>query len=131
MTKAPSVGSSLDSFLEEEGIRDEVHGTAIKRVRAWTATAPSELGPDQTARITHVVINDIYLSVHLDDGRVLSTPLSWYPRLLTATPDQRNAWELIGGGHGVSWPDLDEDLSLDGMLRGQPAFRTLRQVEQE
>lgn len=82
-------------------------------------------------RITDVSVDDTYLTVHLDDSRVLSTPLAWYPRLLNAAPEQRNARELIGGGHGVSWPDLDEDLSLDGMLRGQPAFRRPRQQAAE
>ena len=58
------------------------------------------------------------LVVYLTDGRTISTPLVWYPRLLTARPEQRNNWELMGNGEGIHWPDLDEDLSVNGMLRG-------------
>ncbi|WP_246335790.1 DUF2442 domain-containing protein [Azomonas macrocytogenes] len=52
------------------------------------------------------------------DGRLISTPLAWYPRLLNATPAQRSNWEVCGAGQGIHWPDLDEDLSTEGMLRG-------------
>lgn len=72
--------------------------------------------------IIDVAVSDDFLTVRLDDSRVLSTPLSWYPRLLAATPADRQRWEIVSAGLGVSWPDLDEDLSLAGMLRGQPAL---------
>jgi hypothetical protein len=58
------------------------------------------------------------LTVRLVDGRTISTPLAWYPRLLEASEEERDDWELIGGGIGVHWPQIDEDLSLAGMLRG-------------
>lgn len=61
------------------------------------------------------------LSVDLVDGRTILVPLSWYPRLLRASPDQRERWELIAAGHGICWPDLDEDLSTEGLLRGRRA----------
>ena len=61
------------------------------------------------------------LIVKLQDGRTISTPLNWYPRLVRATPAQRRRWELHGRGHGIHWPDVDEDLSVEGMLRGIPA----------
>ncbi len=61
------------------------------------------------------------LEVELRDGRILSTPLSWYPRLERATPEQRKHWELSAAGYGIHWPDIDEDLSVEGMLRGQKA----------
>ena len=61
------------------------------------------------------------LVVRLADGRVISAPLTWYPRLLSASPEQRGRWELAGAGYGIHWPDLDEDLSVEGLLRGQPA----------
>lgn len=60
----------------------------------------------------------------LRDGRKISVPLTWYPRLLHATPTQRDNWRLAGGGYGIYWPDLDEDLSTAGLLRGAPAPRT-------
>ncbi|MBF0501534.1 MAG: DUF2442 domain-containing protein [Candidatus Riflebacteria bacterium] len=61
--------------------------------------------------------------VDLMDGRSISAPLTWYPRLLHATPAQRNNWSLCGGGFGIHWEDLDEDLSTHGLLRGAPAAR--------
>ena len=72
-------------------------------------------------RVLSVDLNDDALSVSLRDGRVITVPLAWYPRLLNATPAQRNNWEIAGGGYGIHWPDLDEDLSTEGLLRGAPA----------
>ena len=63
------------------------------------------------------------LTVILADGRKISTPLSWYPRLANATPEQRRNWRFIGTGEGIHWPDVDEDLSIESMLRGIPATR--------
>jgi hypothetical protein len=63
------------------------------------------------------------LVVDLLDGRTISVPLVWYPRLLSATPDQRANWRVAGGGFGIHWPDVDEDVSTDGLLRGAPAPR--------
>jgi hypothetical protein len=74
-------------------------------------------------RIIDVKIDDEALTVRLADGRVVSVPLVWYPRLLHATPRQRRKWELCAGGYGLHWPDLDEDLSAEGLLRGAPAAR--------
>lgn len=64
---------------------------------------------------------DDVLVVDLADGRTIVTPLAWYPRLLHATAAQRAHSERAGGGFGIHWPDLDEDLSVRGMLRGAPA----------
>lgn len=61
------------------------------------------------------------LSVDLIDGRTISVPLAWYPRLLHATVAQRSNWKIAGAGFGIHWPDLDEDLSTEGLLRGAPA----------
>ncbi len=65
------------------------------------------------------------LVVDLIDGRSISVPLTWYPKLLNATARQRAHWEVCGGGYGIHWPDLDEDLSTEGLLRGAPAPRSL------
>jgi len=59
------------------------------------------------------------LRVVLEDGRELSVPLAWFPRLLHGTPEQRRQWELIGHGEGVHWPELDEDISVEGILAGR------------
>lgn len=72
-------------------------------------------------RVSEVEITDDTLSVALRDGRTISVPLAWYPRLLNATVAQRQNWELAGGGYGLHWPDIDEDLSTEGLLRGAPA----------
>lgn len=74
-------------------------------------------------RIADVRIDDAYLTVELMDGRIISAPLAWYPRLMNATPQERNAWQVAGGGYGLYWPGLDEDLSTEGLLRGAPAVR--------
>lgn len=68
-----------------------------------------------------VAVTDETLSVSLADGRVVSVPISWYPRLSHATPEHREAWEFIGGGHGIHWPELDEDISVENILLGQPS----------
>lgn len=61
------------------------------------------------------------LSVSLRDGRIITVPLVWYPRLLNATTTQRKNWKIAGGGYSIHWPDVDEDLSTEGLLRGAPA----------
>ena len=63
------------------------------------------------------------MSVDLADGRTITVPLVWYPRLLDATPEQRQNWQRCGGGFGIHWPDIDEDLSTEGLLAGAPAPR--------
>jgi hypothetical protein len=74
-------------------------------------------------RVADVEVTDDALSVRLMDGRTISVPLVWYPRLFNATPEQRSNWQISGGGYGIHWPDVDEDLSTEGMLRGAPAPR--------
>jgi hypothetical protein len=73
--------------------------------------------------IQHVEVSDETITAHLVDGRVISVPLAWSWRLSEATPAQRANWRLIGHGHGIHWPDVDEDISADGMLSGIPAPR--------
>ncbi len=72
-------------------------------------------------RVASVETSEDELSVRLMDGRTISVPLAWYPRLLHATAEQRQNWEIAGGGYGIHWPDVDEDLSTEGLLRGAPA----------
>ena len=64
------------------------------------------------------------LCVDLMDGRTITVPLAWYPRLADAKPEQLARWEVAGAGYGIHWPDLDEDLSTEGLLRGAPAPTT-------
>lgn len=72
-------------------------------------------------RVADVRCDADSLIVDLIDGRTISVPLAWYPRLLAATPAERAHWEVAGGGYGIHWPDIDEDLSTEGLLRGAPA----------
>jgi hypothetical protein len=81
----------------------------------------SDIKPGE--RVKDVHLTEDTLSVDLIDGRTIMVPLAWYPRLLHATSEQRNNWEICGGGYGIHWPDIDEDLSTEGLLRGAPAPR--------
>lgn len=72
-------------------------------------------------RVADVHCDDASLIVDLMDGRTISVPLAWYPRLAKASTEQRENWELAGGGFGIHWPDIDEDLNSEGLLRGAPA----------
>jgi hypothetical protein len=70
-----------------------------------------------------VRVTDDTISVDLFDGRMITVPLAWYPRLLHATPAQRANWRIAGAGYGIHWPEVDEDLSAQGLLQGAPAPR--------
>jgi hypothetical protein len=75
----------------------------------------------QEPRAQRVVITEDSVAVDLTDGRTVSAPLAWYPRLLHGTPEERNNWRVIGSGEGIHWPDLDEDLSIDSLISGMPS----------
>lgn len=72
-------------------------------------------------RAQDVDVSEDTLSVDLDDGRSISVPLGWYPRLLAGTAEERGNWRLIGQGQGIHWPDLDEDVSVENLLLGRPS----------
>jgi hypothetical protein len=72
-------------------------------------------------RVADVRFDENSLIVDLMDGRTIAVPLAWYPRLFDATPAQRAHWQKAGAGYGVHWPEIDEDLSTEGLLRGAPA----------
>ncbi len=72
-------------------------------------------------RVRSVSIDDDRLTVELMDGRAISAPLVWYPRLANATREALLDWRIAGGGYGIHWPQLDEDLSTEGLLRGAAA----------
>lgn len=79
-------------------------------------------------RVADVHFTADSLSVSLKDGRTISVPLAWYPKLLRATEAQRNQWKVSGAGYAIHWPDLDEDLSTEGLLRGAPAAKPATKV---
>jgi hypothetical protein len=69
----------------------------------------------------NVLLTDDTLSVDLSDGRSISVPLAWFPRLLHSTEHERNNWRLIGRGQGIHWEDVDEDISVEGLIAGRPS----------
>lgn len=81
----------------------------------------STSSPKTDERVEAVYFTREALVVDLMDGRTISVPLVWYPKLRKATAKQRSRWEICGGGYGIHWPDLDEDLSTEGLLRGAPS----------
>lgn len=89
---------------------------------ALTMDKPSpSLAADE--RAASVELSEDTLSVTLMDGRTITVPLYWYPRLQDASEEQRRNWQISGGGYGLHWPDIDEDLNTAGLLRGAPAPR--------
>lgn len=106
---------------------------ASKTSRPNTAMNSSRCG--KSASISHaapraidVTTDDNDLTVELADGRRVSVPVAWFPRLLHALPEQRRNWRLLGDGQGIHWPDIDEDLSVAGLLRGSDAPEATRRT---
>ena len=75
----------------------------------------------QVPTATSAQVSDDTLSVDLSDGRTISVPVAWYPRLSHGTSEERDNWRLIGNGRGIHWPELDEDISVENLLAGQPS----------
>ena len=78
----------------------------------------------------NVQVSDDALTVDLSDGRTVSVPLAWFPRLLHGKPEERNTWRLIGDGEGIHWPDLDEDISVENLLLGKPSGESQKSFKQ-
>jgi len=96
--------------------------TGSWRLGMSTAAQPNDHG-GADARVTAVEITDEHIVAHLADGRTISVPLSWSWRLADATAEQRASYEIFGEGTGIRWPEVDEDISVRGMLDGVPARR--------
>lgn len=92
---------------------------AMSQITASTV----ELAIPNAERVT---VTEDTLQVELSDGRTISAPLAWYPRLLHATKEERGNWRLIGKGRGIHWNDLDEDISVEGLLAGRPSGESQR-----
>ncbi len=85
------------------------------------STSLAELTEIRLPSAQDVAVTDSTLSVDLDDGRTISVPLAWYPRLVHGTAEERSNWRISGAGWGIQWPDLDEDISIKGLLAGNPS----------
>lgn len=83
----------------------------------------------QVAKAQKVTVSNESLTVDLSDGRTISVPLAWYPRLSYGTHEERNHWELISDGEGIHWPELDEDLSVEGLLLGRPSGESQKSLK--
>ncbi len=77
----------------------------------------------------HVTVTENSLIVDLTDGRTISVPIVWFPRLVHGTMEERNNWELLGDGEGIHWPDIDEDISVEGLLAGSPLGESQRSLK--
>ena len=73
----------------------------------------------EVPNVNNVIVTDDSLTVELDDGRTVSVPLAWYPRLLYASLEERDSWRLVGKGEGIHWEALDEDISCEGLIAGR------------
>lgn len=127
MTQRPSSGSIQSRSLTTSD-SEQRNCAKLKRLRVSISlsclkggTKNMDVQPGQ--RVKNVRCTRDTLRVDLLDGRIIIVPLAWYPRLLHATPEQRTKWKIAGGGYGIHWPDVDEDLSVEGLLRGLPAPR--------
>jgi hypothetical protein len=85
------------------------------------STSASDFERRPAPAVTNVTVTDEAVAFQLSDGRSVSAPLAWYPRLSHGTLAERMHWRLIGRGEGVHWPDLDEDISVEGVLAGRPS----------
>jgi hypothetical protein len=81
----------------------------------------SSVVENREALATHVEVSGDTVSVELADGRTIAAPLAWYPRLAHASAEERGLWRLLGGGRGIHWPAIDEDISIANLLAGQPS----------
>ena len=79
--------------------------------------------------VARVDVNEARLTVYLTDGRLVAVPLDWYPRLKHGTPPERARWELIADGEGIHWPDLDEDIEVQGLIEGRRSGESKRSFE--
>ena len=96
---------------------------------SWSDGMNSLVAEMQEARARRVEINEETLTIELMDGRVISVPLAWYPRLWYGNPEERAHFEIIGDGTIIHWPDLDEDLSVSGMLFGRRSAETPKSLK--
>jgi hypothetical protein len=84
---------------------------------------------EQEPVITNIAVNEKSLIINLDDGRSISVPLEWYPRLVHASVQERNHWQLLGNGYAIEWPDLDEHIGIEGLLAGRRSGESQKSLD--
>ena len=90
---------------------------------------PSAVEAPTLSRIVNVTVTDDTLSVDLEDGRTISIPIGWYPRLAYGTSEERTHFQISGAGYGIHWPDLDEDIGIEGLLLGKKSTESQASFE--
>jgi hypothetical protein len=122
--KLPNSGWNRSRWLQQVGF--PLPNSGRSSVSCWRIESAfwrhgmSSSVVEAVPRAQEIGVTEDELIVSLVDGRRISVPLAWFPRLLHATPAQRANWQLLGDGEGIHWPDVDEDLSVTGILRGTP-----------
>gem|GEM_PF-429042 len=114
----PSRIAGTSDELRSEGSNRSSRRTASS---SWRLGMTSSLTEIAVPAATNVVVTDDTLTVDLSDGRTISVPLAWYPRLAHGTPEERSKWRLLGRGEGIHWPQLDDDISVEGLIAGRPS----------
>ena len=90
---------------------------------------PSAVAALPLPKVVNVIIDNDTLSLNLEDGRIVSVPIGWYPRLLYGVPAERVNFQISSAGYGVYWPDLDEDIGVEGLLLGKKSTESLASLE--
>jgi hypothetical protein len=116
----PFVWSAAAAFGEKRSTESTNWSRRIE-ISYWEVGMSSSTVETREVLATHVEVYEDTLSVELADGRTIAAPLAWYPRLAHASAEELKSWRLIGGGRGIHWPDLDEDISVANLLAGQPS----------
>jgi len=113
-----------------DGLKSGVsnRSSVIIKTTYWRRGMTSSLTEIAVPAATNVVVTDDTLTVDLSDGRTISVPLAWYPRLIHGTLEERSDWRLIGRGEGIHWPRLDEDISVEGLIAGRPSGESQRSL---
>jgi hypothetical protein len=114
--------AATDSGDLKYQLYSEQHG--IIGTRCWRLGMTTLAAESESVTIEQVMVADDTLAVELSDGRTISVPLAWFPRLTHATAEERNQWRLIGKGQGIHWDALDEDISIEALLEGKSSFES-------
>jgi hypothetical protein len=107
--------------LVELNFRGSRNSQLKTSISYWINGMSSSTASLQSTTAENIKISEDTLTVELSDGRTIAVPLDWYPRLSHGNDAERQNWRLIGGGHGIHWPELDEDISVEGLLAGKPS----------
>ena len=124
--QGPDERETLDFELAEVPTLRKMCAKALETMAAGEKIAEAAIVKISVPKAEGITVAEDTLTAELSDGRTISVPLAWYPRLIHATPEERNNWELIGTGQGIHWPDLDEDLSIEGFLAGRKSGESPR-----